>query len=95
MLKPKKNPLGMKLAEFFEIPLDTAIDWPRVVLTGNKNAVIYNHRGVIEYDQTTIRVNTKLGEVHISGTGLTLVSALKEEIIVEGKIDGVRLVDWR
>lgn len=95
MFKLKKNPLGFKLAEFFEIPLDTVVDWPRVVVGGNRNAVIYNHRGVIEYDQTMVRINTKLGEIKISGSGLALVSALKDEIMVEGKIGQVEWVDWR
>jgi sporulation protein YqfC len=91
----KHIPIVHKLAHFLDIPLDTIIDWPHMTLSGNKNLTISNHRGVIEYDQTLVRVNTRFGELRISGSGLTLVSALKDEVIIEGKINQLEMIDWR
>jgi sporulation protein YqfC len=91
----KHTPIVQKMANFLDIPLDMVIDWPRVTLSGNRNLTILNHRGVIEYDQTLVRVNTRFGELKISGDGLTLISALKDEVIVEGKINKLELIDWR
>ena len=91
----KDSSLGVKLAQFLEIPMDTAVDWPRIVMNANRNIVNQNHRGVIEYDQAIVRINTKLGEIKVSGAHLVLLSALKDEIIVEGRIGQVELVDWR
>lgn len=91
----KKTPFGHKIAKIFDLPLDTMIDWPCITLNGNKNLVIHNHRGVIEYDHSVARINTKLGELMVSGDDLVLVCALQEEIIIEGKIQKVELVDWR
>lgn len=89
------TPLGHRIAKILDLPLDTMIDWPVINLNGNKSVVIQNHRGVIEYDQTIARINTKLGELVVAGSNLVLVCALKEEIIIEGKIQKVELVDWR
>jgi YabP family. len=83
------------MADILDIPLDTVIDWPRMTLSGNKNLTVMNHRGIIEYDQSLVRINTRFGELKISGTGLTLISALKDEVIVEGKINQLELIDWR
>ncbi|HBF37250.1 MAG TPA: sporulation protein YqfC [Firmicutes bacterium] len=91
----KKVPVAHKLADFLDIPLDTVIDWPRMTLSGNKNLTIINHRGVIEYDQTLVRINTRFGELKISGSGLTLVSAVKDEVVVDGKINQLEWIDWR
>lgn len=91
----KKTPFGHRIAKMLDLPLDTMIDWPRITISGNRNLVIQNHRGVIEYDSAVARINTKLGELVVSGDGLVLVCALKEEIIIEGKIQKVELVDWR
>lgn len=91
----QKTPFSHRIAKILDLPLDTMIDWPSVHLNGNRNVVIQNHRGVIEYDQTIARINTKLGELIIAGSNLVLVCALKEEIIIEGKIQKVELVDWR
>jgi len=85
----------MKLAEFLELPLDTVIDLPKMIISGNQHLVIENHRGVIEYEPSIIRVGTKLGELKITGAGLTLVSVYKEELTVTGKIEQVEMVDWR
>ncbi len=91
----KKRPMGHKIFELLDIPLDTVADWPRIVLSANRSAVIENHRGVIEYDTRVVRVNTKLGELRIAGENLTLVSAVKDEIIIQGKIEQLELLDWR
>lgn len=91
----KKSPIGHKLMEFLDIPLDTVADWPRIVLSANRSAIIENHRGVIEYDTRVVRVNTKLGELRIAGENLTLVSAVKDEVIIQGRIEQLDLVDWR
>lgn len=91
----KKAKIGEKLARFLEIPLDTAADWPKITVNANQEVVIQNHRGVIEYDRHLVRINTKFGEVQISGAHLVLVTALKEEIAVEGRIERVEWVDWR
>ena len=95
MPENQKGRIGRKLVEFFDIPLDTVPDWPRVALNANQSLTVENHRGVIEYDQSLIRINTKMGEIRITGAGLTLVSAVKDEIAVAGKIERVELVDWR
>ena len=95
MSQRKHTPITHKLAGLLDIPLDTVIDWPRMTLSGNKNLTILNHRGVIEYDQALVRINTRFGEVKISGVGLALLSALKDEIVIEGKIMQIELVDWR
>jgi sporulation protein YqfC len=91
----KQRPIAHKLANLLDIPLDTVIDWPRMTLSGNKSLTITNHRGVIEYDQTLVRINTRFGELKISGVGLTLISAVKDEVVVEGKINQMEWVDWR
>ncbi|HOJ77574.1 MAG TPA: YabP/YqfC family sporulation protein [Bacillota bacterium] len=95
MAKHRSQSVGVKLAQFLDIPLDTAVDWPRLTLNANRNLVLQNHRGIIEYDQSLIRINTKFGELKIIGTNLALLSALKDEIVVEGKISKVEMVDWR
>ncbi len=94
-MKKKPNRLGARLAEFLELPLDTVVDLPRLVASGNQQLVIENHRGVIEYETSVIRVGTKLGELKITGSELALISVLKEELVIAGKIEQIEMVDWR
>lgn len=94
-MKLKPNRLGAKLAEFLELPLDTVVELPKMVVSGNQQLVIENHRGIIEYERSLIRVGTKLGEIKITGSDLALISVLKEELVITGKIEQIQMVDWR
>lgn len=94
-MKSNKNRLGAKLAEFLELPLDTVVDLPKMVVSGNQQLIIENHRGVIEYERSVIRVGTKLGELKITGSEMVLVSVFKEELVIAGKIGQIEMVDWR
>jgi len=94
-LEQKPKQLGQKLAEFLEIPLETAIDWPKLMLSANQNLLLQNHRGVIEYAQNVVRVNTKLGEIKIIGQKLMIIFAGKDEIEISGQICQIEYVDWR
>jgi sporulation protein YqfC len=94
-MKAKQDSVGVKLANLLDIPLDTAVDWPRIIMNANQSVTVQNHRGVIEYDQTMARINTKLGELVLYGEKLTLISALQAEVVVAGKIERVDLADWR
>ncbi len=94
-MEQKAKQLGQKLAEFLEIPLETAIDWPNLSLSANRHLLLQNHRGVIEYAQDLIRINTKLGEIKITGQKLTIIFAGKDELEIGGVICQIEYIDWR
>ncbi|HEX2953104.1 MAG TPA: sporulation protein YqfC [Bacillota bacterium] len=85
---------GERLADLLELPRDVVMDLPRIVITGNKRLVIENHKGIIEYTTNLLRLNTGRGEVRITGDNLALLSILREEVWIEGKILQVEFVDW-
>lgn len=85
---------GERLAEMLELPRDVVLDLPRLVMTGNKRLAVENHKGVIEYTPNLLRLNTSRGELRIQGSSLILVSILREEVWIEGRIGQVEFVDW-
>lgn len=85
---------GDKIVEMLELPRDVVQDLPRLVLTGNRRLVMENHKGVIEYTPTLLRLNTSKGEVRVQGKSLMLVSILREELWIEGDIEQVEFFDW-
>lgn len=84
-----------KLINFFELPSDVLLDLPRLVMSGNEKLVIENHRGLLEYTNEIVRVDTTHGEICITGEDLNLVSIEQEEIWLEGRINRVELSEWR
>ncbi|WP_211229980.1 sporulation protein YqfC [Desulfovirgula thermocuniculi] len=78
-----------RVADLLEIPGDVMLNLPRIVLVGNLQAFIENHRGILEYNPQVVRVSISEGELEISGENLVLRNILPEEICVEGNIRAV------
>lgn len=90
----KKNMEDMKanLSEALELPLDIALDLPKITLIGNKEASIFNHKGIIEYTKTLIRINSRIGIIKITGSDLEIKNILIEEILLIGVIEKIEII---
>jgi sporulation protein YqfC len=80
------------LAHFLELPKDLVMGMPRITLLGNIQMIVENHRGIIEYTTERIRISTGVGELQVTGAGLTLRTIFPEEIAVDGQIGGISFV---
>lgn len=81
-----KRKVKRQFSEFLEIPGDVILDLPKIVLVGNIQLFIENHRGIIEYSPELVRVSTGEGEVIVTGEQMVLRNILPDELLVEGKI---------
>lgn len=87
----RKGKGGFKdvFADIFELPKDVILDLPRMVITGNIQMILENHRGIIEYKEQKIRIAVSNGEILVHGKGLQIRSLLHDELSVEGIIEGI------
>ncbi len=74
------------MADFFELPRELLFNVPRVTLIGNVHFYLENYGGIIEYNQETVRLKVKEGEIIIRGEGLSIKNFYTDEIFIEGKI---------
>ncbi|MEG6614832.1 sporulation protein YqfC [Peptococcaceae bacterium 1198_IL3148] len=88
-----KKQLKRQVSDFLEIPSDVMLDLPKVVLVGNLQVFIENHRGIVEYTPEIVKVIVGEGEIEITGEGLSLRNMTADEIMVEGKIDNLKLLN--
>ncbi|VBB06086.1 sporulation protein yabp/yqfc [Lucifera butyrica] len=85
MQRNKKRKL-QALAGFLEIPEDIVLDLPRITMLGNKQLLIENHKGIIEYTSSLVRVKLSQGELIVNGSELMLGNLQIEQILIEGLI---------
>lgn len=85
--KVKKN-----IINALELPLDIALDLPKITMVGNLRVDITNHKGIIEYKKEIIRINTKIGVLKITGDSLEIKNIFIEEINVDGNIEKVEIM---
>lgn len=74
------------LAKRLDIPQDIILDLPRITMLGNKQVLIENHKGIIEYTTSLVRIKMSEGELIIHGTQLLLGNLQAEQILVEGTV---------
>jgi sporulation protein YqfC len=91
-MKRSEN-LKNSIAEALEMPKDIVLDLPKIIMVGNLQVVIENHKGIIEYTSNQIRIYTKLGTLRILGKSLLLKNIVLEEIVIVGEIKLVEFYD--
>ncbi|MFA7175583.1 MAG: sporulation protein YqfC [Kiritimatiellia bacterium] len=84
--------LKEQLSGALELPQDVVMNLPRVVVTGGLQLQIENHKGVVEYTPSKIRVATARGEVVVTGAKLSILTIHQQELAVSGRIDNVQLL---
>ncbi len=87
-----KNSVDKLLTDVLELPKDLVLNLPRVTMVGNIQLTLENHRGVILYTDSRVRVAVEKGEVVVVGQKLTLRSIYADEIIIDGLILDVSFV---
>lgn len=87
MRKRKKEP--SKLERILEIPEELSTDRPKVTIMGFEQMMIENHKGILEYQDYFIRLNTYIGIININGFDLKLEEMTTDDILVTGKIDSI------
>lgn len=81
-----------QMSDMLEIPNDIIMDLPKIVLVGDLQLFIENHRGIVEYSPENVRVNVGDYEVSVTGEDLLLRNVLPDEICLEGRIRSVQFV---
>jgi len=81
-----KVSLKEKVSELFELPKDIVMDVPKLTMIGYGDLLIENFKGIIEYDNERIRINTNCGIIKITGSGLGIKEITSEDLMVNGNI---------
>ena len=69
------------------LPKEVILNLPQVTLTGRQEISIENYKGIIEFTDTLIRINTRCGILLITGLNLRLRHVNVEYIIITGDIE--------
>lgn len=78
--------LSEQMEKTFELPAGTLTGAVHIELSGNHRAVVEGCRGIVEYEEGVIRLNTGSGVVRFSGTGLSMTCMTEDSAVVVGSI---------
>ena len=87
----KKKKKFSKLDRLLEMPQEIYTDIPKITITGFNEMIIENFKGILEYEEYFVRVNTSLGIVNINGFELKLENMTNDDIKVNGKVESIEI----
>lgn len=85
----KKESKKELLVESLKLPKDMMMGAFMLSMTGNREAFIENYRGILEYSDTSILLQTKQGQVRFVGSGLVIEYYTNEDMKISGNIASV------
>jgi len=92
-LKKDGKEIKENVSEFLELPKDIVMDLPRITLIGNLQLFVENHKGIVEYSDSRIRINTKSGTLKVTGKNFFIKTIVTEEVIIYGDIESVEFTE--
>lgn len=75
-----------------DLPDEPVPGLPLIEIAGDQRVLIEHHNGVTEYGRQQITVKVKYGCVCVSGQRLELTRMSKDQLIISGCIDCVKLM---
>ena len=78
-----------KIVNILDIPREVTTNTPKIVVTGFDEILIENYKGILEYEDFFVRINTHIGIININGFNLKLNQMSDDDIVISGKIENL------
>ena len=88
-MKKRKRPSLRKIDNILEMPKEIYSEEPKITITGFEELIIENYKGILEYEDYFIRINTYIGIININGFNLNLKKMTEDDLKVMGKIESL------
>ena len=75
------------LVSALELPKEVVMNLPLITLIGKEDLTIENFKGILEYSEERVRINTSAGIVRVEGKNLRLKQITADNIVIVGGID--------
>ncbi len=89
MGKQRLKKVKSNIVESLELPVDIMYGAVIVTAIGRNQVLVENYKGIIEYTQEKIRLQTKTCQVTIQGKRLVVEYYTNEEMKITGCIQGI------
>ena len=90
-LKNRKRNNVRKINNILEFPEEISSNEPKITLMGFGKVMVENYKGILEYENFFIRLNTFVGVININGFNLSLNEMTDENLLITGRIESIDL----
>lgn len=79
-------------ANKLDLPVDVAMDLPRITIIGKLHIYIENHKGLLTFTDNEFRILLKNGQLMVKGHSFIIKTIVTDVILLEGSIEHVYFI---
>lgn len=87
-MKIKKS-VKDKISKALEVPEEVSLKVPKLTILKFEKMLIENYKGILEYQDFFVRIQTYIGIININGYQLSLEEMTIDDLLVKGKIESI------
>ena len=72
-----------------EFPHDISLDLPKIIVIGNREIIIENHKGIIFFETNMVKINSRIGAIVIKGEAFEILFIAETSITISGIFQGI------
>ena len=80
-----------KLNQILDMPRELDNKEAKITIISFDQILIENYKGILEYEEFFVKVDTEIGTVNINGYKLTLEQITEDDIEIKGTIKSIEL----
>lgn len=88
-VKEAKKRFLAKAEDMLDISDGILNDLPNIILYGTSRADIDNFKGLLDFSQSSVRINTSDGILRLDGTNLIIAIMTDESVCIKGNIKNI------
>ena len=89
MAKRRTRFVKNRINKVLEVPDEVALKVPKLTILKFEEVLIENYKGILEYQDFFVRIQTYIGIININGFKLTLEEMTIDDLIVKGQIETI------
>ena len=78
-----------KILSKLDFPSDISLDLPRIIVVGNREITIENHKGIIFFETNMVKINSRIGAIIINGENFEILFIAETSITISGVFNGI------
>lgn len=78
-----------KILNKLDFPRDISLDLPKIIVIGNREITIENHKGIIFFQSDMVKINSRIGAILIKGEEFEILFIAENSITITGIFKGI------
>lgn len=80
-----------RINQILEMPREIDNKEPKITIISFDEIYIENYKGILEYEEFLIKIDTEIGTININGYKMTLEQITEDDIGIKGTIKSIEL----